>query len=177
MGYNMHAVCCRALKLEFDDVPERIRFHLVGSKWGSAVVVWILPESFKYWFLAAASLMLHSEHCEHLGFHKCPTSLAPMEVLDATTRILQAVRKYLNEWLLVQVEKSETIRFSSRLQLGHGSRGGHGAAELRRGVGRVLDGGRRGGGKRENELADHLGPATGAVNARAGRRETTSALL
>jgi len=25
MGYNMHAVCCRALKLEFDDVPERIR--------------------------------------------------------------------------------------------------------------------------------------------------------
>ena len=38
----------------------------------------------------------------------------PMEVLDATTRIHQAVRKYLNEWLLVQVEKSETIRFSSR---------------------------------------------------------------
>jgi alkylhydroperoxidase family enzyme len=25
MGYNMHAVCCRALKLEYDDVPERIR--------------------------------------------------------------------------------------------------------------------------------------------------------
>ena len=25
MGYNMHAVCCRALRLEFDDVPERIK--------------------------------------------------------------------------------------------------------------------------------------------------------
>ena len=24
MGYNMHAVCCRALRLEYDDVPERI---------------------------------------------------------------------------------------------------------------------------------------------------------
>ncbi|MEC7368272.1 MAG: carboxymuconolactone decarboxylase family protein [Pseudomonadota bacterium] len=25
MGYNLHAVCCKALRLEFDDVPERIR--------------------------------------------------------------------------------------------------------------------------------------------------------
>lgn len=25
MGYNLHAVCCRALRLEFDDVPERIK--------------------------------------------------------------------------------------------------------------------------------------------------------
>ncbi|MDD9888746.1 MAG: carboxymuconolactone decarboxylase family protein [Gammaproteobacteria bacterium] len=25
MGYNLHAVCCRALRLEYDDVPERIR--------------------------------------------------------------------------------------------------------------------------------------------------------
>ncbi|MDB2542818.1 hypothetical protein N9X45_03125 [Pseudomonadales bacterium] len=25
MGYNMHAVCCRASRLEFDDVPERIK--------------------------------------------------------------------------------------------------------------------------------------------------------
>ena len=25
MDYNMHAVCCRALRLEFDDVPERIK--------------------------------------------------------------------------------------------------------------------------------------------------------
>ena len=24
MGYNLHAVCCKALRLEFDDVPERI---------------------------------------------------------------------------------------------------------------------------------------------------------
>ena len=24
MGYNLHAVCCRALRLEYDDVPERI---------------------------------------------------------------------------------------------------------------------------------------------------------
>ena len=25
MGYNLHAVCCKALRLEYDDVPERIR--------------------------------------------------------------------------------------------------------------------------------------------------------
>lgn len=25
MGYNLHAVCCRALRLEYDDVPERIK--------------------------------------------------------------------------------------------------------------------------------------------------------
>lgn len=25
MGYNMHAVCCHALRLEFDDVPERLK--------------------------------------------------------------------------------------------------------------------------------------------------------
>lgn len=25
MGYNMHAVCCRALRLEFDDVQERLK--------------------------------------------------------------------------------------------------------------------------------------------------------
>jgi alkylhydroperoxidase family enzyme len=25
LGYNLHAVCCKALRLEFDDVPERIR--------------------------------------------------------------------------------------------------------------------------------------------------------
>ena len=25
MGYNLHAVCCKALRLEFDDVPERIK--------------------------------------------------------------------------------------------------------------------------------------------------------
>jgi alkylhydroperoxidase family enzyme len=25
MAYNLHAVCCKALRLEFDDVPERIR--------------------------------------------------------------------------------------------------------------------------------------------------------
>ena len=25
MGYNLHAVLCKALRLEFDDVPERIR--------------------------------------------------------------------------------------------------------------------------------------------------------
>ncbi len=25
MGYNLHAVCCKALRLEFDDVEERIR--------------------------------------------------------------------------------------------------------------------------------------------------------
>ena len=24
MGYNLHAVCCKALRLEFDDVDERI---------------------------------------------------------------------------------------------------------------------------------------------------------
>ncbi len=25
MGYNLHAVCCKALRLEFDDVDERVR--------------------------------------------------------------------------------------------------------------------------------------------------------
>ena len=25
MGYNLHAVCCKALRLEYDDVPERIK--------------------------------------------------------------------------------------------------------------------------------------------------------
>ena len=25
MGYNLHVVCCKALRLEYDDVPERIR--------------------------------------------------------------------------------------------------------------------------------------------------------
>ena len=25
MGYNLHAVCCKALRLEYDDIPERIR--------------------------------------------------------------------------------------------------------------------------------------------------------
>jgi hypothetical protein len=25
MGYNLHAVCCKALRLEYDDVDERIR--------------------------------------------------------------------------------------------------------------------------------------------------------
>ena len=25
MGYNLHAVCCKALRLEYDDVPERVR--------------------------------------------------------------------------------------------------------------------------------------------------------
>lgn len=25
MGYNLHAVCCKALRLEFDDVPERVK--------------------------------------------------------------------------------------------------------------------------------------------------------
>ena len=36
MGYNLHAVCCKALRLEFDDVPERIREVPVPAKGESA---------------------------------------------------------------------------------------------------------------------------------------------
>ncbi|HIG62791.1 MAG TPA: carboxymuconolactone decarboxylase family protein [Gammaproteobacteria bacterium] len=36
MGYNLHAVCCKALRLEFDDVPERIREVPVPAEGESA---------------------------------------------------------------------------------------------------------------------------------------------
>jgi alkylhydroperoxidase family enzyme len=41
MGYNLHAVCCRALRLEYDDVPERIKEVAVpgegeASDWAGA---------------------------------------------------------------------------------------------------------------------------------------------
>lgn len=34
MGYNLHAVCCKALRLEFDDVDERIREVPVPAQGG-----------------------------------------------------------------------------------------------------------------------------------------------
>jgi alkylhydroperoxidase family enzyme len=36
MGYNLHAVCCKALRLEFDDVDERIREVPVPKGGGAA---------------------------------------------------------------------------------------------------------------------------------------------
>jgi alkylhydroperoxidase family enzyme len=36
MGYNLHAVCCKALRLEFDDVDERIREVPVPGSGGTA---------------------------------------------------------------------------------------------------------------------------------------------
>ena len=38
MGYNLHAVCCKALRLEYDDVPERIKEIPIPS--GGAVADW-----------------------------------------------------------------------------------------------------------------------------------------
>lgn len=38
MGYNLHAVCCKALRLEFDDVPERVSEVPVPT--GDAPVDW-----------------------------------------------------------------------------------------------------------------------------------------
>ena len=38
MGYNLHAVCCKALRLEYDDVPERIRELPIPE--GGAVADW-----------------------------------------------------------------------------------------------------------------------------------------
>ena len=38
MGYNLHAVCCKALRLEYDDVPERIQEIPIPS--GGAVADW-----------------------------------------------------------------------------------------------------------------------------------------
>jgi hypothetical protein len=36
MGYNLHAVCCKALRLEYDDVDERIREVPVPEGGGTA---------------------------------------------------------------------------------------------------------------------------------------------
>jgi alkylhydroperoxidase family enzyme len=36
LGYNLHAVCCKALRLEFDDVPERISEVPVPAGGGTA---------------------------------------------------------------------------------------------------------------------------------------------
>ena len=36
LGYNLHAICCKALRLEFDDIPERITEVPMPAKGGVA---------------------------------------------------------------------------------------------------------------------------------------------